>query len=112
MRFIYGWNGLAPDKHIVIIRGLDSDSFSFFTSFVKRYPTIGLFLTNDIGEERNDACSPFIDESVTSSIHTFLIRERPDDTSDADLIKLVLEDFPPYNEDEDPIVEEYSYKDF
>lgn len=112
MRFIYGWNGLAPDKHIVIIRGLDSDSFSFFTSFVKRYPTIGLFLTNDIGEERNDACSPFIDESVTSSIHTFLIRERPDDTSDADLIKLVLEDFLPYNEDEDPIVEEYSYKDF
>ena len=79
---------------------------------MKRYPTIGLFLTNDIGEERNDACSPFIDESVTSSIHTFLIRERPDDTSDADLIKLVLEDFPPYNEDEDPIVEEYSYKDF
>lgn len=48
MRFIYGWNGLAPDKHIVIIRELDSDSFSFFTSFVKRYPTIGLFLTNDI----------------------------------------------------------------
>lgn len=90
MRFIYGWNGFAPDKHIVIIRGLDSDSFSFFISFVKRYPTIGLFLTNDIGEERNDACSPFIDESVTSSIHTFLIRERPDDTSDADLIKLVF----------------------
>lgn len=45
-------------------------------------------------------------------IHTYIIRERPDDTSDADLIKLVLEDFPPYNEDEDPIVEEYSYKDF
>jgi hypothetical protein len=38
MRFIYGWNGLAPDKHIVIIRGLDSDSFSFFTSFVKKVP--------------------------------------------------------------------------
>lgn len=76
MRFIYGWNGLAPDKHIVIIRGLDSDSFSFFTSFVKRYSTIGLFLTNDIGEERNDACSPFIDESVTSSIHTLFGNDR------------------------------------
>lgn len=23
-----------------------------------------------------------------------------------------MEDFPPYNEDEDPVVEEYSYKDF
>lgn len=107
MRIIYGKKNRPDKSHILIIRGVSDESLAYFKEHVEKYPTWGLVLCLEKGQEPatiywSEEYGP--DKVSETPIHKIWCRygDAPDDY----VIHEVLREFPEYDDDKDPIIEE------
>lgn len=106
MRIIYGED--FSNTHIVIVRYLPGeDANRFLEQFIEKHPTIGcqMFM-----ECRGAEVSSFTTTSemygLIKTLHRVYLYKEFSGLADPQLINMVLKEFPAYNEDDDPIVED------
>ena len=100
MRAILGTPDKPGSSYILVIRGLDEKSIGYFMRHVKRYPTWGCLVFSEEGEILT---SP--EGIVPTPIHKVFVDKLYISVSDDTLIKWVKEAFPPYREDDDPVLD-------
>ena len=106
MRIIYGED--FSNTHIVIVRFLPGeDANRFLEQFIEKYPTIGCQM---FPECRGVEVSSFTTTSemygLIKTVHRVYLYGEFSGLADPQLINMVLKEFPAYNEDDDPIVED------
>lgn len=120
MRCILGYLGNPDSSYILVVRGICESSLGYFSNHTKRFPTWGLLLFPEKGQllapkERFESlCSS--KGIKTSSIHQIFFEDRAVMLSDREILEYVRDNFPPYQEDSDPLTEiimdgDHSYKD-
>lgn len=97
-----------PDKsHILIIRGMSDESLNYFKHHVDKYPTWGLVLCLDEDQEPTTIYWSYEygpGKVLETPIHKIWCSFGG--ATDDYVIREVLNEFPEYDEDSDPIIEE------
>lgn len=111
MRVIYGKKDRPDKSHILIIRGVSDESLNYFKHHVDKYPTWGLVLCLD--EDQKPATIYWSEEYGPGKVSETPIHKiwcSLGDAPDDYVIHEVLREFPEYDEDSDPIIEESKKK--
>ena len=120
MRCILGDLDNPNSSYILVVRGICEFSLDYFSNHTKRFPTWGLLLFPEKGQllftkERFESICSF-KGIKTSSIHQVFFEDRAVMLSDKEILEYVRDNFPPYQEDSDPLTEvimdgDHDYKD-
>lgn len=104
MRPIFGVPYQPESSYILILRGIDDESYRYYIEHQKLFPHWGCVVVCEIGQETSwhteSSTGAFLYD--TSSHYKTLL--------DDEVIKIICEKFPPYEDDEDPIVAANPFK--
>lgn len=108
MRAIIGTPDKPCSSYILVIRGLDEKSIEYFMRHVKMYPTWGCILFPEYMENPMGVRLKMLEKEFVlhnSAIHRIFASDIYAIRSDVELVKDVKNAFPPYREDDDPVLD-------
>lgn len=105
MRPIYGTPDKPNSEHILIIRGIDLDSLTYFRMHKDKYPTWGCIIVREEGQIEHHCA---VRDKDNTSIHQVITDMDFQCRSDYAIVTRLLKKFPKYSDSDDPLIEEES----